>query len=387
MDHAARTLGVDPWELRRRNFIEPAQFPYRTASGELYDVGDFARILDRARGEAGVEGFAQRRAQAQARGKLRGQGLCFYIEAILGAPTEGATVAFEADGTVSLYVGTQSNGQGHETVYAGFLAERTGIEMDRIRVIQGDSDRIAWGGGTGGSRSVTVQSAATLETVTRMIEAFTPFVADQLEVDAATVAFEQGVFRAPGSNRTPTLTEAAELARAQGRDELLRHEAETTLPGRSYPNGAHVAEVELDPETGAITLARYTVTDDFGNLMHPMLVAGQVHGGIAQGVGQALTEHSVHDETGQLLTATFMDYALPRADTLPMIRFTTESVPSTANPLGMKGCGEAGTVGAIAATANAVRDALAQAGVKDAEMPFTPGRVWQMMQEARAEAA
>ncbi len=387
MDHAARALGVDPWDLRRRNFIQPSQFPYRTVTGELYDVGDFARVLDRARREAGVDGFAQRRADARARGKLLGQGLCYYVEAILGAPTEGATVVFESDGSVSLYVGTQSNGQGHETVYAAFLSERTGIEIERIRVIQGDSDRIAKGGGTGGSRSVTVQSAATLETVTRMIDAFIPFVAEQLQVDAETVAFEQGVFRAPGSNRTPTLTEAADMARAQGRDELLRHEAETTLPGRSYPNGAHVAEVELDPETGEIRLERYTVTDDFGNLMHPMLVEGQVHGGIAQGVGQALTEHSVHDETGQLLTATFMDYALPRADTLPMIRFTTESVPSTANPLGMKGCGEAGTVGAIAATANAVRDALAQAGVEEAEMPFTPGRVWQMIQEARAGAA
>jgi carbon-monoxide dehydrogenase large subunit len=387
MDNAARVLGVDPWELRRRNFIAPGAFPYRTASGELYDVGDFARVLDRVRAEADVPGLPARKAASGAAGRLRGQGLCCYIESILGSPTESAAVEFHEDGTVSLYVGTQSNGQGHETVFAQFLADRTGLPFDAIRVVQGDSDRIAKGGGTGGSRSVTVQGNATLAAVSTMIDALRPFVADELGVAPDAVAFEDGAFRAEGSNRTPDLLEVAAMVRAAGRPDLLRHDAEATLPGRSYPNGAHVAEVEIDPETGIVRLDRYTITDDFGNLIHPTLAMGQVHGGVAQGFGQAVTERVAHDAQGQLLSASFMDYALPRADDLPMFAITFEPVPSTANPLGMKGCGEAGTVGAMAAVANAVQDALAGAGVGHVDMPFTPERVWRALQDARADRA
>lgn len=386
MDHAARVLGVDPWDLRRWNFIPRDAFPYRSPSGELYDVGDFARVLDRVRVVADVDGFAQRKAASAARGRLRGLGLCCYIESILGDPKEAAEVAFRDDGTVELHVGTQSNGQGHETVYAQFLSDRTGLPAERIRVVQGDSDRIATGGGTGGSRSVTTQCNATLATVEHMVAAFAPFLADEMGVAAATIGFDEGSFRAPGSNLTPSLTEAAEMARAAGRTDLLRHRAEYTLPGRSYPNGAHVAEVEIDPETGRTTVVKYTVTDDFGNLMHPMLAEGQVHGGVAQGIGQAICEEVNYDPFGQLLTATFMDYAVPRADDIPMITFTTEPVPSTANPLGMKGCGEAGTVGALAAVSNAVLDALWQRGVHRADMPFTPRRVWALL-NGQADAA
>ncbi|MFC2966665.1 xanthine dehydrogenase family protein molybdopterin-binding subunit [Acidimangrovimonas pyrenivorans] len=382
MDMAARELGLDPFELRRRNFIPPAAFPYKSASGETYDVGDFPRVLGRLEQEADVAGFATRRAESEKAGKLRGLGLCYYIEAILGDPSEGATVEFNEDGTVNLYVGTQSNGQGHETVYAQFLSDRTGIPIEQIKVIQGDSDRIARGGGTGGSRSVTVQSAATLATVDKMVAAFADFLEDEM---GAKPEFDDGAFRAPGSNRTMTLVEAADLAREQGRTELLRHEERTKLEGRSYPNGGHVAEVEIDPETGALEVVRYTVTDDFGNLMHPMLAQGQVHGGVAQGLGQAVTERVVFDEAGQLLTATFMDYAMPRADTMPMIRFTTEPVPSTTNPLGMKGCGEAGTVGALAAVTNAALDALCARGVRAVDMPLTPERVWGWLRDAAAE--
>ena len=387
MDHAAQVLGTDPWALRRRNFIAPDAFPYATAAGESYDVGDFARVLDRAAAESDTDGFAQRRADSRARGMLRGRGLCYYIEAIMGDPSERARIVFEDDGTVSLFVGTQSNGQGHETVYARFLEEQLGIPFEAIRVIQGDSDRIAKGGGTGGSRSVTVQSNANIATIDKLIAAFTPFLAEELEVDPETLVFEDGTFRAPGTNRAPSVMEAAELARKRGRGDLLSHAAEAKLAGRSFPNGAHIAEVEIDPDTGAVTLDRYTATDDFGNLLDATLVAGQVHGGVAQGVGQALTEQSVHDETGQLLTASFMDYAMPRADTLPMIRFASEPVPSVMNPLGMKGCGEAGTVGALAAVTNAVRDALREAGATGGEMPFTPVRVWQQLEDARAEHA
>ncbi|WP_294610825.1 xanthine dehydrogenase family protein molybdopterin-binding subunit [uncultured Roseovarius sp.] len=385
IDRAARELGVDTWELHRRNFIRPDQFPYVSSTGEIYDVGDFDRVLSRAEEFADRSGFAARQAESRRRGRLRGMGLCYYIESILGNPSETARIEFHEDGGVSIYVGTQSNGQGHETVYARFLADQTGIPMDMIRVVQGDSDLIANGGGTGGSRSVTTQSNATLATVSRMVEAFTPYLADKMGVAAGDVSFDDERFRAPGSNLTPTLIEAAALARADGRRDLLVHEETATLPGRSYPNGAHVAEVEVDPETGQTSVARYTVVDDFGNLINPLLAEGQVHGGVVQGIGQALCEHVVHDGDGQLLTASFMDYAMPRAKDVPMVGFATEAVPSTANPMGMKGCGEAGTVGAMAATANAVADALWQAGVRQADMPFTPHRVWKMVNEHVAQ--
>lgn len=386
MDRAARELGVDPWELRRRNFIAPDAFPYKSVTGETYDVGDFHRILARAGTEADQAGYSARKAADAARGLLRGQGLCYYIESILGDPSEGARVEFNADGSASIFVGTQSNGQGHETVYAQFLADQTGIPADMIHVVQGDSDLIATGGGTGGSRSVTTQTNATLATVDVMLAAFKPYLADKMGVEENAVTFDDETFRAPGSNLTPTLLEVAEMARADGRADLLSHEARATLPGRSYPNGAHVAEVVIDPETGVVTVDRYTVVDDFGNLINPVLAEGQVHGGVAQGIGQAVTEHVVYDSDGQLLTATFMDYALPRADGVPNIGFTSEPVPSTANPMGMKGCGEAGTVGSMAAVANAVQDALWDRGVRQADMPFTPLRVWEMLRDVAVAA-
>ena len=386
MDRAARELGVDPWELRRINFIKPDQFPYTAATGETYDVGDFNKVLSRVAEEADRAGFEARKAADAAKGLLRGQGLCYYIESILGDPSEGAKVDFEEDGTVTIYVGTQSNGQGHETVYAQFLSDQTGIPADQIRVVQGDSDLIKQGGGTGGSRSVTTQNNATLATVAKMTEAFTAFLADEMGVPAAEISFDDERFRAEGSNLTPTMLEVAEMAREKGRDDLLTHHERATLPARSFPNGAHVAEVVVDPETGTVTTDRYTVVDDFGNLINPMLAEGQVHGGVAQGVGQAVQERVVYDEDGQLLTASFMDYAMPRAADLPYISFTSEPVPSTANIMGMKGCGEAGTVGALAAVSNAVQDALWDLGVRQADMPFTPHRVWEMMHEGKIAA-
>ena len=379
MDRAARELGVDPLELRRINFIKPDQFPYETATGETYDVGDFDRLLNRVAKEADVAGFAGRRAADAKRGLLRGLGVCYYIESILGDPSEGANVVFQEDGSVTIYVGTQSNGQGHETVYASFLSDQTGIPADKITVVQGDSDLIKQGGGTGGSRSVTTQNNATLATVTKIKEVFTAFLAEEMGVPAAEIIFDDERFRAEGSNLTPTMLEVAELARQKGRDDLLNHHERATLPGRSYPNGVHVTEVVVDPDTGHVDTQAYTVVDDFGNLINPMLAEGQVHGGIAQGIGQAVQERVVYDEDAQLLTATFMDYALPRAGDLPHISFMSEPVPSTANVMGMKGCGEAGTVGALAAVANAVQDALWAAGVRQADMPFTPHRVWEML--------
>ncbi|MGB3245853.1 MAG: molybdopterin cofactor-binding domain-containing protein, partial [Sulfitobacter sp.] len=379
MDRAARELAVDPWELRRINFIKPDQFPYLAATGETYDVGDFNRLLTRVTQEADTAGFAARRDADANRGLLRGQGICYYIESILGDPSEGAKVDFETDGSVTIYVGTQSNGQGHETVYANFLSDQTGIPVEKISVVQGDSDLIKQGGGTGGSRSVTTQNNATLATVSKIKEAFTAFLADESGIPASEISFDDERFRAEGSNLTPTILEVADMAREKGRDDLLSHHERATLDARSFPNGVHVAEVVVDPETGAVTTDRYTVVDDFGNLINPMLAEGQVHGGVAQGIGQAVQERVVYDEDGQLLTATFMDYSLPRAADLPNITFVSEPVPSTANIMGMKGCGEAGTVGSMAAMANAVQDALWNEGVRQADMPFTPHRVWEML--------
>ena len=381
MDRAARELGVDPLDLHRINFIPPANFPYTTVSGENYDVGEFTRVMMRGVEEADWAGFEARQAADAANGLLRGRGLSFYIESILGDPSEGAKVVFNEDGTASIYVGTQSNGQGHETVYAQFLSDQSGIPVEKISVVQGDSDLIAQGGGTGGSRSVTTQSNATLAAVSTMVEAFTPYLAEKMGVEESAVSFDDETFSAPGSNLRPTMLEAAEMARADGRSDLLSHEARATLPGRSYPNGAHFCEIVIDPDTGLVTVEKYTVVDDFGNLINPLLAEGQVHGGVVQGIGQALVEHTVYDDEGQLLTATFMDYGMPRASDVPMISFTPEPVPSTANPMGMKGCGEAGTVGALAAISNAVQDALWDKGVRQVDMPFTASRVWDLLKD------
>ncbi len=380
MDRAARELGIDPWELRYRNFISPNAFPYKNTTGEIYDVGNFAKVLDHAARSADLSGYSERKAQSVSVGKLRGQGLCYYIESILGSPSETSKVVFSEDDNVDILVGTQSNGQGHETTYAKFLSDQTGIPYEKINVIQGDSDLILEGGGTGGSRSSTVQNNATLVTVDAMIEGFSSFLAEKFGVPFQNISFDYETFHIIGSNLSPTILDCANMARTDGRSDLLAYQSTATLEARSFPNGAHVAEVEIDPATGVVILDRYTVVDDFGNLFNPRLVEGQVHGGVVQGIGQAITEYVVYDKNGQLITASFMDYGMPRAKDVPFISFETEPVPSTANAMGVKGCGEAGTVGALAAVANAVQDAVWDSGVRQADMPFTPFRVWQMLQ-------
>jgi carbon-monoxide dehydrogenase large subunit len=384
MDMAARELGITPFDLRARNMIAPDAFPYTTPMGETIDVGDFARLLHRAEALGDAAGFAARRADSAAKGLLRGMGVSYYVEAILGDSSESAALEFTPDGRVHLFVGTQSNGQGHETVFARYLAELTDVDEDMIDIIQGDSDLIAQGGGTGGSRSVTVQSAATFEMTKTMVADFAEFLTRH--TGAGPFTFEGGIFATPGSNRRFTLVEAAELARHAGEETLLRHDARITLEGRCYPNGAHLCEVEIDPETGALRLDRYLAVDDFGNLMHPVLAEGQVHGGIAQGLGQAVMEDLALDADGQILSGSFMDYAMPRASDLPMIGFESVPVPSKTNPLGMKGCGEAGTVGALAALSNAALDAMWPRGVRHVDMPLTPMRVWGWLQEAEERA-
>ena len=380
MDHAARSLGADALDLRRRNVI--TRFPHALISGEKVDCGDFAGLLTAAQSHADMAGFATRRKASAQNGMLRGIGLASYLEAILGSPQETSRIVLDADGGATLFVGTQSNGQGHETVYARMLSQATGIAPDLIRIVQGDSDLIRHGGGTGGSRSVTVQGTATRATVAEIVARFVPFIESQMGVSG--VSFADLTFGAPGSNMRLTLAEAAVLARDLRRTDLLDVSQTITLRAGAYPNGCHVAEVEIDPDTGALTLDRYTVVDDFGVQMAPDLVAGQVQGGIAQGFGQAVTENAVYDTAGQLLTGSFMDYAMPRAADLPFFAIHDQAVPTQTNPLGMKGCGEAGTVGALGAISNAVRDALAPVGVTSVDMPFSPQRIWHWVQEARA---
>jgi len=387
MDYAARSLGTDPIALRRKNMIAADKFPYRTFSGVLYDVGDLDAVLTRLEAEADVAGFAARRAESAARGKLRGIGLSYYIESILGDPNETTKIEFAEDGMVNLYAGTQAAGQGHETVFAQILHERSGIPYDKIRYVQGDSDRIAKGGGTGGSRSGTTQGNSINATTDVMVTRFTPLAADEMEVAEADIVFEDGAFAIAGTDKRMDFMALATAARAKGMADLLTTEHEHTIKAHSFPYGAHMAEVEVDPDTGVTQCVKYTVVDDFGVLMNPMVVEGQVHGGVAQGVGQALCEHVVFDETGQLLTATFMDYAMPRASDLPMIPFHTELVPTTSNEIGMKGCGEAGTVGAMASVTNAALDAVWDQGVTRVDMPVTPLRMWGWLNDARAMAA
>ena len=386
MDRAARELQIDPLELRRNNFIKKGNFPYRSSTGEVIDVGDFDRVLSAAEVSADIKGFKRRKKETEATGKLRGLGLCYYIESILGDPSEEAKVVFQEDGEVKIFVGTQSNGQGHETVFAQFLSDQTGIPAEKITVIQGDSDLIPNGGGTGGSRSVTVQNNATLATVEKVIQSFSQYLAEKLGFDIKNIEFDDISFRINGSNYSPNMLEVAKMARDDERLDLLTHSARATLDARSFPNGAHFAEVEIDPETGFVQVVRYSVVDDFGNLINPMLAEGQVHGGVAQGIGQALYEHVVFDQEGQLLTASFMDYGMPRAQDLPYYKFETECVPSTANIMGMKGCGEAGTVGALAAVANAVQDALWEIGIQQVDMPFTSEKIWSMINSGNLAA-
>ena len=385
MDYAARQMGVDPLALRRKNWI--TKFPHVTCVGETYDVGDFDKVLDRALIEADVAGFSARKAASAKAGKLRGLGLAYYIESILGDQNETTRIEFADDGGVDLYVGTQSNGQGHETVFAQFLHGRLGVPFDKIRLVQGDTDRIAKGGGTGGSRSVTMQGSSIWGAADAWVERIKPFAGDELEVGPGDIEFADGVFRVAGTDKALGVMEVVARARAKGRQDLLAEERETVVPGRSYPNGAHFAEVEVDPETGVVAVVKYTVVDDFGVLMNPILARGQVHGGVVQGIGQAITEHVVYDENGQLVSASLMDYAMPRADDAPMMDFHHEGTPSTANAIGMKGCGEAGTVGALAAVTNAALDAVWEAGVRHVDMPMTPLRMWGWLRDARQAVA
>jgi carbon-monoxide dehydrogenase large subunit len=391
IEQAARELGVPPVELRRRNFVRPEQMPYRTAAGELYDTGEFERVMSTAMAKAGWDGFAERKAAAARAGRYRGIGMCYYIESTMGNPNETAAVRFEDDGTVSLLVGTQSNGQGHETAYAQVLHDKLGVPFEAIRIVQGDSAVIRTGGGTGGSRSLTAQGMAIIDASALVIERGKAYAAQHFEAAAADIQHADGSFRVAGTDRVIAIMDLARAARAMtapaGFEGGLDAEATHTLQAWTFPNGCHIAEVEVDPDTGITTIAGYTIVDDFGVVLNPMLVEGQVHGGIVQGIGQALLESTVYDASGQLVTGSFMDYCMPRADDLPSFDFSTVEVPCKNNGMGVKGCGEAGSVGSPAAVINAIIDALAPLGVTSVDMPATPERIWALCQRAGARRA
>ncbi|MBK1657074.1 xanthine dehydrogenase family protein molybdopterin-binding subunit [Paracraurococcus ruber] len=397
IDAAARELGIDRVEIRKRNMVASSAMPYVSAMGQRYDSGEFGTVLDAALQKADWAGFAARRSASEAKGKKRGIGLAYYLEATGGGPTERAEVRFTADGHAEVLVGTQSTGQGHETAYAMLTSNELGIPMDKIRIIQGDSDEIPTGGGTGGARSLYSEGQAILLTTATVIEKGKQAASEHLEAAVADIEFTPGgfgsgaggKFAVVGTDRGVGILDLARIQKeraAKGEPATLLDAAEVAeIKSHTFPNGCHVAEVEVDPDTGLITVPRYIVVDDVGHAINPLIVRGQVHGGVAQGIGQAVHERTAYDpDSGQLLSASFMDYALPRAEDLPDIEVDLIEVPCETNPLGVKGAGEAGAVGSPPALMNALVDALSTVGVQHIDMPATPEAVWKAISGAKA---
>ncbi len=393
IDVAARRLGFAPHELRRRNLIQPEAMPYATPLGLTYDSGDFARNMEDALAAADVAGFPARREAAQARGRLHGLGHAVYIEQSGGGPDEFAELRFDPGGGLTILMGTQSSGQGHHTAYAQLAAERLGVDPTTIRVLQGDTEAVGFGRGTGGSRSLPVGGTALDHAAAKLIAKGRRIAAHLLEAAEPDLIFDDGTFTIAGTDRQLRIEAVARAAfdPAQLPANVEPGFAESghfTPPASTFPNGCHVCEVEIDPETGHIEILRFLVVDDFGTVVNPLLLRGQVQGGVAQGVGQAMIENCVYDaDTGQLVTGSLTDYGLPRADDLPAIEFAYNVVPCQTNPLGLKGAGEAGAIGAPPALVNAVADALSPLGIEHIDMPMTPERVWRAIRAATSEAA
>jgi carbon-monoxide dehydrogenase large subunit len=375
IDDAARHTGLDRAMLRRRNMVPPSGMPLTNALGNKVDSGHFAETFDRALQQADVAGFAARRRDSEARGRLRGLGFAYHIKGTGGSPHENVDIRFETDGTVSLITGTQTIGQGHETTFPQILAERLGVPNARIILRQGDTDLIPTGGGHGSSRATYMGGTAIWRASDEIIAKGKRVAADALEAAEADIVFEAGLFAVVGTDRRIAMMDVADRARAAGAPLDTYHA--WTREAMTFPNGTHVVEVEIDRDTGAVALARYTACDDYGVMVNPMVVSGQVHGGIAQGIGQALLERAVYDAaSGQPVAGSFMDYAIPRAHDLPSFALAFNPTRCTTNPLGVKGCGEAGAVAAFPAIANAILDALAPLGVTTFEGPATPHHIW-----------
>jgi aerobic carbon-monoxide dehydrogenase large subunit len=387
VDLAARTLGIDCAELRRRNMIPAAAMPYKTALVYTYDCGDFGKNLEDCLKLADVAGFAARRAQSKARGRLRGLGISSTVEASNAGLIEHAEIRFDPTGTVTVAVGTHDHGQGHATTFRQIISGRLGIAPERIRFNYGDTDQIAIGTGTFGSRSTVSAGTAMLMAAEKIIAKGRRIAAHLMETGEHDIEFENGRFVVAGTDRAIDLVQVARTAFVPAK---LPREIEPglfeigTFSGgeRTYPNGCHISEVEIDTETGAVALVRYTAVDDVGHMINPLLVEGQLHGGIVQGVGQALLEHIAYDAAGQLVSGSFMDYAMPRAGDFCAFTLGENEVPTKTNPLGVKGAGESGTVGALSSVMNAVNDALAGIGAPYVQMPATSEKVWRAMQEA-----
>jgi carbon-monoxide dehydrogenase large subunit len=388
MDAAAAQTGIDRTEIRKRNLPSPDELPYANPWGIKYDSGDYPRLLVEGLSRADQAGFPARKADAAKRGRLRGFGFAYYVEITGAAGHEPAAIKFTDNGGVELYCGTQSNGQGHETAFAQLVAEKLGVPFESITVKQGDTEWVN-GGGTGGSRSLNMSGGALMLTSDEVIKKGRAAAGQVLQAGGHEVGFAivegVGTFAVAGTGQAISVGELAVTLRREklpGFEDGLDSAADYNGKASTFPNGCHVCEVEVDPETGHTVIASYHVLDDFGRIINPMLVAGQVHGGVVQGLGQALLENIVYDETsGQLLTASFSDYAMPRASDMPDIDFKYEEIPCVTNDLGAKGCGEAGTVGALPAMMSAVADAL---GVLHIDMPATPERVWRALKEKKA---
>jgi carbon-monoxide dehydrogenase large subunit len=388
IDIAADELKIDPFELRRRNYISPKQMPFKTGLTFTYDCGEFEKNMDLALKLHDSAGFKRRREEARKRGKLRGLGISNTIERAAAPGTEGAEVRFDRSGSVTLFSGSVTAGQGHETVFKQLACDRLGLHPDDVRYVQGDTDEVFYGEGTGGSRTSTMSSAAFQMATDKVIEKARAIAAHALKTDVADVNFAEGVFSSPKTNRTMTIKDiaidSANPAKIPAAMEPgLFATAVYKAPVQNFPNGCHVCEVEIDRETGVVDIVRYSVVDDVGTVLNPMLLHGQIHGGVAQGAGQVLMEDIHFDASGQLVTASFMDYAMPHAHNLCDIEVESNPVPTMTNPLGTKGAGEAGNVGALPAVANALVDALSEFGIKHIEMPATPERIWRAMQGQR----
>jgi carbon-monoxide dehydrogenase large subunit len=393
LNDAAMEFGIDPIELRRRNMLPPERLPFRSPLGPVYDCGEFLKNMDMALAAADYAGFPARRAAAKARGRLRGIGLANAIEAAAGQVPEYAEIRFQPSGSALLLLGTKTHGQGHETVFKQILYEKLQLDPNEVVFIDGDTDRVAFGMGSNGSRSMVVGGGALTLAADKVIEKGKRLAAHLLEAAVADIEFADAKFTIAGTDRAMTLKEVARASFQPARlpagmePGLIEH-ATYAPPGATYPNGCHVCEVEVDPETGEVELCSYTVVDDVGTVINPLTLHGQVHGGVAQGVGQVLMEQVAYDpESGQLLTASFMDYAMPRADTLCPIETTSNPVPTKTNPLGAKGAGEAGCVGALPAVMLAILNALEPLGVTELDMPATALRVWQAIEAAKRGAA
>jgi carbon-monoxide dehydrogenase large subunit len=388
IEQAARVIGADPAEIRRRNLIPAEKLPYATPTFYNYDSGDFERVLRRCLEISDWNGFAARRTAAEKRGRLRGRAVTFYIEQG-GVFNERMELRFDPSGSVTIVAGTHSHGQGHATVFAQLVSEWLGVPFESIQYLQGDTAQVPYGRGTYAARSSMVGGNALKIAADAIIEKAKPMAAAMMEAAAADIEFKDGNFRIVGTDKSIALVSVAKAFYApMGLTDKLGVGLDASgtfgTDPPNHPNGSHVCELEVDPETGEVTIDRYFVVDDVGRALNPLIVRGQIHGGVAQGIGQALQEHAVYDtQSGQMLSGSFMDYSMPRADTLPDITAELEEIPCRTNPLGVKGIGESGTIGAPPAVINALLDALRPLGVEHIEMPATPLRVWESIRSAR----